>query len=108
MMQLEQGRISHRQLMVIVFGFTIGTSLILNPVLIVGHDAWLTLLTGMAEGLVFAFVFSTLAMRFKGKNLVEINNLIFGSFLGKIVTLAYLGYFLWVGSLVLRNFGDEI
>jgi spore germination protein KB len=104
-MQLEQGRISNGELMVIVFGFTIGPSLILNPALLVGRDAWLIILTGMAVGLSVAFIFTTLAMRFRGKNLVEINDLIFGSFLGRIVTLVYIGYFLLVGSLALRTFG---
>lgn len=104
-MQLEQGRISSRELLVIAFVFTIGSSILLNPSVLVGRNAWLVILAGMLEGLFFAFIFTTLAMRFKGKNLVEINNLIFGSILGKVISLAYLGYFLLVGSLALRTFG---
>ena len=94
-MQLEQGRISSRELLVIAFVFTIGSSILLNSSVLVGRNAWLVILAGMVEGLFFAFIFTTLAMRFKGKNLVEINNLIFGSILGKVISLAYLGYFYW-------------
>lgn len=106
MMQLEQGRISSAQLVMLIIGFNLGTSLILNPGWIAKGDAWLAVLAGLGEGLVFVAMALFLATRFKGKNLVEINDLVFGSYLGKAVSLAYLWYFLHLASTVLRSFGD--
>lgn len=106
MKELEQGRIAGKELMFLIFAFIMGTSLLINPGNLIGHDAWLTVLAGLGEGLFFVGLYLILAYRFKGKNLIEINNLVFGPFLGKCISLLYLGYFLLLGSLVLRNFGD--
>ncbi|HHY06484.1 MAG TPA: GerAB/ArcD/ProY family transporter, partial [Clostridia bacterium] len=106
MMRLEQGRISSIQLVMLIIGYIFGTSLILNPGRMAGHDAWLTVLAGLTEGLIFVFIITALGTRFKGKNLIEINDLIFGSYLGKVVSLVYLWYFLHLASMVLRSYGD--
>jgi len=106
MMQLEQGKLSSGHLIFLIFGYTLGSSVILNPGRLAGHDAWLVILAGLGVGLLYVFIFTTLALRFKGKNLVEINDLIFGKYLGKLLSLTYLGYFLWTGSLATREFCD--
>ncbi|MGI6587261.1 MAG: GerAB/ArcD/ProY family transporter [Peptococcia bacterium] len=105
-MQLEQGRISSAQLVMLIIGFNFSTSLILNPGRMAGQDAWLAVLAGLGEGLIFVFIITSLGVRFKGKNLIEINDLVFGSYLGKVVSLAYLWYFSHLASMVLRSYGD--
>jgi len=105
-MQLEGGKINNFSLLFLIIGFTFGSSVIISPGIRAGRDAWLTILAGLTEGLFFAYIYFTLAGKFPGKNLVEISREIYGPFLGNIISLLYLGYFLHLASLVLRNFGD--
>ncbi|QNB48368.1 GerAB/ArcD/ProY family transporter [Thermanaerosceptrum fracticalcis] len=105
-MKLEGGKISRSQLTFLITGFTLGSSVILSPGQAAKHDAWLAILAGLGEGLVFALVFTTLAMRFPGKTLVQFNDIIYGPYLGKVISLSYLWFFFHLASLVLRNFGD--
>ncbi|KJS87234.1 MAG: hypothetical protein JM58_04945 [Peptococcaceae bacterium BICA1-8] len=106
MMKLEGGKISSSQLTFLIIGFTIGSSVILSPGQAAGHDAWLAVLAGLGEGLFFAVIYTSLAARFPGKTLVQFNDLIYGPYLGKVISIGYLWFFFHLGSLVLRNFGD--
>ncbi|MBO8169579.1 MAG: endospore germination permease [Thermoanaerobacteraceae bacterium] len=103
---LEKGKISSSQLTFLIAGFTLGSSLILSPGLVAGHDAWLAVLAGLGSSLLIAFIYTTLAVKFPGKTLVQINDIIFGPYLGKLITIGYLWYFFHLASLVLRNFSD--
>lgn len=105
-MKLEGGKISSSHLTFLMIGFMIGSSLIFIPGQTAGHDAWLAILAGLAEGLVFAVIYTTLAMRFAGKTLVQFNDIVYGPYLGKAISIAYLWYFFHLASLVLRSFGD--
>jgi spore germination protein KB len=104
--KLEGGKISSSHLTFLIVGFILGSSLILSPGMAAKHDAWLAVLVGLGEGLVFTLIYLTLAMRFPGKTLVQYNDIIFGPYLGKVISLGYLWFFFHLGSLVLRNFGD--
>jgi spore germination protein KB len=105
-MKLEAGKIANTQLFFLALGMLLGSSMILNPAQSIGRDGWLAVLAGMVEGFFFLGVMVTLAGRFKGQTLVQMNETIFGSLLGKIVSLVYLAYFWHLGSIVLRDFGD--
>jgi spore germination protein KB len=105
-MQLEGGKIDNLHLAFLIMGFTFGASVILTPGSGAEQDAWLTALAGLIIGLLLAFIFFSLAEKFPGKNLIEINNILFGPYLGKAISVLYIGYFFHLGSLVLRNFGD--
>jgi len=105
-MKLEGGSISPSQLLFLVMSFTLGGTLLRTPAAGAGHDGLLAILFGLAESLLFALFFTGLSLRFPGKTLVEFNDLIYGPFLGKLISLAYLFYFFLLATLVLRFFGD--
>lgn len=63
-MLLEKDRISNFQLSVLIIGFVFGSSLILNPGVNAGHDAWIAVSLGLMEGLLIAWIFTALAKRF--------------------------------------------
>lgn len=106
MNMLEQGKIPGHQLTFLLASFLFGTTVIILPGTEAGHDTWIAVIIGFAEGLIFALLYISLARRYPGRTLIEINKTVFGSILGKLVSLCYLWYFLQLGSLVLRNFGD--
>jgi spore germination protein KB len=105
-MNLEKGRISSSQLATLVTGFIFGSSLVLLPDGTAGHDAWIAGILGLGEGLLIAYIFVSLANRFKGKSFIEISNLVYGRYIGKFVSTAFLWYLFHLGSLVVNNFGQ--
>ncbi|MFZ5944673.1 MAG: GerAB/ArcD/ProY family transporter [Bacillota bacterium] len=92
-MKLEGDKISSSQLTFLIIGFTIGSSVIFCPGQAAGHDAWLAVLAGLGAGLFFAIIYTALASRFPGKTLAEFNDLVYGPYLGKVISLGYLWYF---------------
>ncbi len=103
-MSLEEGRISGFQVMMLMVGFIYGSSVILSPARPAGHDAWIASLIGIMEALLIAWVFSTLANQYKDKTLVEINDLVYGRILGKIISLIFIWYLFHLSALVLTVF----
>ncbi|MGI6226551.1 MAG: GerAB/ArcD/ProY family transporter [Peptococcales bacterium] len=105
-MQLEGGRIDNIHLIFLIMGVTFGSSVIISPGVGVDQNSWLAVLIGLVGGVFFAYIFFSLAKKFPNKTLMEINDFIYGKFLGKIVSILYLSYFSIVTALVLRNFSD--
>lgn len=105
-MILEKGRISSSQLILPLLGYCLSYSVIFMPGQEAGHDVWISTIAGIGEGLFLAFIYVSLALKFPGKNLLEINDYIYGRYLGKLISISYLWYFLHIASLVLRNYGD--
>lgn len=103
---LEKGKISGIQLAYLVFILITSLSVLFVPAQSARQLAWLALLVGMGEGLIFFLVCTALAFRFPKKTLIGISDAVFGPLLGKLVSLGFLWYFLHVASLNLRAIGD--
>jgi len=103
-MNTGKEQLSHSYIIILMMGFIFGSTVVLSPGGGAGHDAWLAVLIGMGEGLIFVAVFTLLAQRFKGKSLVEIATLVYGPVLGKTISLIFLVYLFHLGALVLSNF----
>jgi len=101
---LEKGRINSTSLTMLIFGFAVGSSIIAPPGRGAGTDAWFAILIGITEGLLIAAVFLLLSKRFPNKTLVEISDLVYGPYLGKIISILFLCYLFHLGSLVLSDF----
>lgn len=104
--QLEKGKISGSQLVYLLVGFLLGSSVILNPGQAAKEDVWIAIIIGAIEGVIIALIFTTLAHRFPGKTIVEILEAVFGPYLGKAIAIIFVWYSLHIGSLVIRNFTD--
>lgn len=104
-MNLERGRISPFQLTVLIITFLMGSSGLISSGISAKNNAWLAIIVGFLIGLVFIWIFTSLANRYLGKTLIEINDTIYGPCLGKIFSIFYLFFFLHIGSMILENFG---
>ena len=89
-MELEKGKIGNYQLTLLITGFLIGSSIILSPGGRAKHDAWLAIVLGMIEGIMFALIYAYLSKRFQGKTLIQINEIVYGPYIGKCVSLMFL------------------
>ncbi|HOJ79136.1 MAG TPA: endospore germination permease [Bacillota bacterium] len=107
-MQLEAGKISGSELIFIVVAFIFGSSILLLPGLDAENMGWLAIICGLILGIGFASIYTTLAMRFPGKNFVEISEAVFGKLIGKFIAVAFLGYLFHLGSLVVTDYHNFI
>jgi spore germination protein (amino acid permease) len=102
-MELEKGKIGNYQLIFMVLGFFWGISIILSPGTEAKHDSWIAILLGMIEGIVLMLSAIFLGNRFKGKSIIQISETVFGTYIGKLISLLFLWYLLHLGSLVMSS-----
>ncbi|MHB8072481.1 GerAB/ArcD/ProY family transporter [Desulfosporosinus fructosivorans] len=106
-MGIEKGKISNSQLIFLITGFVQGSALTVGFVInITKQDTWLVVLSGTLLVFVMIWIYLNLAERFPGKNLIQINNLIYGPYLGTGISSLYLYWFLSLIAQHLRYMGD--
>ena len=105
---MEKARISSTQLFLLLTGFLLGSTVILNPAIGAKNDAWLALLIGGVLGSLLLGCYVFIALLNLSKTLVEILRDRFGRFAGNAVAILYIWYFIHLASLVFRNFGEFI
>ncbi|HEX2927475.1 MAG TPA: endospore germination permease [Ruminiclostridium sp.] len=93
-MKLENGEISNSQLMRLVLSFLQSMILTINfAYAITKHDTWIAVLAAFAIAVLIALVYTGIAKKFPGQNLVQINDIVFGRYLGKLISALYIWYF---------------
>lgn len=102
----KQVNISSIQLSIIIMGFLLGSTIIIVPGSYAKQDAWLAYLIAWIGGILLFTCYFILYKRFGNKNLVEINQILLGRWLGNLVNILYIWYFVHLAALVLRNFGE--
>lgn len=108
-MRIEKGEISSSQLIFLIAGLIQGSTLILTFTFsITNRDAWLTVISGFLISLPLALVYIAIAQKFPGKNLVQINDIVFGPYLGKLLSAFYLSFFLLITVQNLRYLTEFI
>lgn len=100
--------ITTKQGIFLVLTFTMGTSLIVSSSGAAKEDMWISIAFALIAILPVIFVYSKILSFFPGKNLYEILDLSFGKIIGKVFTLLYILYFLYLGSLTVRNITEFI
>ncbi|PYG86900.1 spore germination protein KB [Ruminiclostridium sufflavum DSM 19573] len=108
-MKLEQGSISTKDLMIGIICFIQAT--VLRSGYIVGitrQDSWAMAVTGFLFSLPLVFIYAALLKKHPGKNLIEIDDIIFGPVLGKIISVLYLFFFASLAALNARDLGNFV
>jgi spore germination protein KB len=107
--KIDRGEISSLQLMFLVTGFLQGAHLLIAFATgITRHDTWLSVLTAIAVCIPIVLVYTTLAQKFPGKSLMQMNDIVYGPFIGKLISVAYIWYFLLLAALNLRTVGNFV
>ncbi|AGK53404.1 GerAB/ArcD/ProY family transporter [Bacillus sp. 1NLA3E] len=102
-------KISNNQFLILIILFTIGTSSLIAPPLLVGaakQDAWLSSIIGMGCGLLFGKLYGMLALRYPNLTLAEYSEKILGKWIGKTVSFLFFLYYLILTAGLLRIIGD--
>ncbi|MDP4146215.1 MAG: endospore germination permease [Bacillota bacterium] len=94
-MRIGKGKISSIQLMILIISVLQGSTLTSTFIsVITKQDTWIFLLMGSAITALLLYVYTSLGRKFPGKNLVQINSKIYGSYLGSIISILYV-FFFW-------------
>jgi spore germination protein KB len=102
--KFEKGKIIPWQLAMLIIGFQLGEPILLPIGGVAGHDVWISYFLSLVEVLLLVLVYMKLALRFQGKNLVEICTIVYGRYLGKLIAIMYIWFFFHLGSLILAVF----
>ncbi|HEX3012342.1 MAG TPA: endospore germination permease [Syntrophomonadaceae bacterium] len=111
-MQLEKGRISNFELIMLMIGFIFGSSFLVSPAKSGGQNGWLAVIIGAFEALLIAWIFVALSNKFKDKTIIEINDVVYGRILGKLISFVFIWYLfhlaIQVSALFAYFFSTEI
>ena len=100
--------ISLRQFYIMTFGLTIGTSILIIPSGLAHtarEDAWIAALCSLLINLVMVLLYLAVARLYPGRDLYEILEAGFGKWVGKIISLLYLFYFMILTGTLLGDLG---
>ena len=87
-MKLEKGVFTNAQLVFLIMSLLQCMILTVNfNYSITKEDTWIAILVAYAIAIPMALVYTTIAQRFAGKNLVQINDVVFGSYFGKLFSI---------------------
>lgn len=97
-MRLEKGVISNSQLTILIVSFLQGMILTIDfTYVITRQGTWLAVLAGFVAAILLALLYTAITQKFPGWNLIQINDCVFGPYLGKVVSLSYIWFFFEVG-----------
>ncbi|MBM7583637.1 spore germination protein KB [Bacillus pakistanensis] len=106
---LENAKISRRQFRCLVIFFTIGTTILVIPSGLAFHakqDAWIAAALGVAIGLLVVILYTQLSLRFPQKTFVQMNEQLFGKWLGKGFSIIFISMSFLYTSMVLYYAGN--
>ncbi|GLI09810.1 germination protein [Paenibacillus tyrfis] len=105
-MKLEQ--LSSRGLTALMIMWLVGTPLSVPLAASAGHDAWISIILGAIVSYIIIWMYTHLCQLYPGKTLVEIGEVLFGAWAGRIIGFIYAWYSFHLGVLILKNFIEYI
>ncbi|RCX20946.1 spore germination protein KB [Anaerobacterium chartisolvens] len=106
-MNIEKGKISDFELMFLILCFILGSITFISFAdTITKHDTWIVIISAYAASIPFILSYILLVKKFPGKNLIQINDIIYGRYLGKLISILYIWFILTLLSLNLKGLAD--
>lgn len=100
--------ITHKQGIVILITFILGSTLVLGAGDEAKQDVWLAVLLSMLLAVPIFLVYSRLLTVYPGMGLYDILIHVFGKIFGRILAIPFIWFAFHLGSLVIRNFVEFI
>ncbi|WP_411680717.1 GerAB/ArcD/ProY family transporter [Clostridium thailandense] len=96
-MRIEKGMISSEQLIFLIIGLLQASTLTAAFISgITKQNTWIVLSAGFSIMLLLLLVYTSLNKKFPNRNLIEINNIIYGRYFGKVISILYIWYFWYI------------
>ncbi|WP_160718992.1 GerAB/ArcD/ProY family transporter [Bacillus sp. USDA818B3_A] len=103
---MESAKIKAFQLFVLVVLFEMGSAILVGLGAQAKQDAWITVLIGLMGGLGVFLIYYRLYKYYPDLPLTSYVQKIMGKWIGRIIGVAYIIYFLYCAARVLRDFGE--
>ncbi|MEH7481063.1 GerAB/ArcD/ProY family transporter [Neobacillus drentensis] len=103
---MKQVKINGFQLFSVMFLFELGSAILVGMAREAKQDAWITVILGTACGFVLFLMYSKLYKMNPSLPLTSYLRKILGGYLGWIIGLIYIIYFIYIASRVLRDFEE--
>ncbi|WP_181833232.1 GerAB/ArcD/ProY family transporter [Bacillus taeanensis] len=106
---MKSGKISTRQFALLVFTFTVGSSILLVPSLLAGEakqDGWLAGIAGLIIGLLYVLLYSRLGKKYPTMTIVQYSEVVLGKWFGKIIAVLFFFFFFIISSSLLWDIGN--
>ncbi|WP_134703199.1 endospore germination permease [Ammoniphilus sp. YIM 78166] len=106
---VENGKISPSQFTLLTILLNLGGNILVVPSMLAGtakQDSWIAGSLCLAIGLVLVWLYTRLGECFANMTLIEINEKLFGKWIGTLISIYYLIIFITTGAGTIRNVSD--
>ncbi len=103
---INNEKISPVQLSFVIMGFIFGSSAIITPAVAAYQDSWLAYIIGWVGGYILIGMYVYISILNPSKTFIEILKDTFGKYIGSVIGIFYIWYFLHLAGLVFRNLGE--
>ncbi len=103
---MNKVKINSFQLFALVFLFEMGSAILVGLGSKASQDAWIAILLGMAGGLLLFLIYHRLFTYYPDLPLTGYAQKITGKWVGRIIGLLYISYFIYLAARILRDFGE--
>ena len=103
--------ISGRQLVALIFTFIIATLTLFHPSFVTNHagqDGWISVLLAGLIGVIVVLVVTALGLKYPQLTLIEYSEIILGKWLGKMVGIIFIIFYLHLTSTIIRQVSATI
>ncbi len=98
--------ISDTQGISIVILYIAGTALAFPTASEAGSDLWLSIITAMILAIPFLLIYSRLLSLYHGKDLFDILEIVFGKYIGKLISILFTFHAFFLGAYILFEYGE--
>lgn len=106
---MGNAKISDLQFTILVVMYTLGSTILIIPAPMTAmakSNAWIASIAGLLIGILFIFIYIRISVLFPDKTFVEINKMIFGKWIGNLLSILFLFTVFIMSTANLREFGD--
>jgi spore germination protein KB len=100
--------VSDRHAVFMMTLFIFGSTIIIGTGSEAKKDMWLAIIVGMILGILISIMYSRILYLYHGKNVFEVNEIVFGKAIGKILNVFYVWFAFHLSALVINNFSEFI
>lgn len=108
---MEKGKISAAQMGIMMYPTIIATAILIVPAITARHakqDMWLSPFWASLIGFLIVYIAIQLHQLYPQKTLIEYSEEILGKFLGKVVGLVFLFFYLHTSGIIIREYGEFV
>lgn len=108
---IEKGKISSLQMGIMMYPVIVATGDLMVPAITAkeaDRDMWLSPVWASVTGFLIVYIVSRLNRFYPKETIIEYSESILGKYLGKVVGVLYLFFYLHINGMIIRQYGDFV